>query len=197
MHSIIPDPYKLILASGSPRRKFLLETAGIEFEIRKREIDESYPSELEIDEIAEFLAVKKSNAQEHLIGENELLLTADTIVAFDGREYGKPVSREDSIEMLHLLGGQTHEVFSGVCLCDSENRDSFTCRSVVKFADISKEEAAWYFDNYKPDDKAGSYGIQDWVGFCKVEWINGSYTNILGLPLAQTLKRIGLFFENK
>ncbi len=188
--------YKLILASGSPRRQNMLKTAGLDFEIRKKEIDESYPEDLHIDEIAEYLAVKKSKAQIEMMNKNDLLLTADTIVAFKGEEYGKPESKAHCIEMLRKFSGTHHDVYTGVCFRTNKDQDSFTVKSTVKFANISEEEAAWYFDQYDPSDKAGSYGIQDWIGVCKVEWINGSYTNILGLPLAQTLKRLELFLEN-
>lgn len=173
----------------------MLELAGLDYTIRKKEIDESYPDDLHIDEIAEYLAIKKANAQSEILNDNEILLTADTIVALDGKEYGKPTSRDDSIRMLGLLSNRDHEVYTGVCLSTKHQQKSFTCRSVVKFSEITEEEAAWYFDNYDPSDKAGSYGIQDWVGKCKVEWINGSYTNILGLPVAQTLAHLRKFLE--
>lgn len=188
--------YKLILASGSPRRKFLLETAGLDFEIKKNEVDESYPEGLEIDKIAEYLARKKASGNKSLLQKDELLLTADTMVAFMGKEYGKPENKEHSIQMLCALGGQIHTVFTGVCISDGERLESFSVKSRVKFDKIDESEASWYYDNFKPMDKAGSYGIQDWIGYCKVEWIEGSYTNILGLPLTQTLKALKSFIES-
>lgn len=186
--------YKIILASDSPRRKELLKQAGLSFEVRKKEVDEQYPDSLKIQEIAEYLANKKADAQCHDLKEDELLLTADTIVAFEGKEFGKPSSRRHSIEMLTTLANNTHDVYTGVCLQSQLKRHSFTVKSTVKFDPISEEEAAWYYDNFDPSDKAGSYGIQDWIGYCKVEWIEGSYTNILGLPLSQTLQAITLNF---
>lgn len=189
--------YKLILASGSPRRKDMFEKAGLDFELRKNDVEEIYPEDLALQDIAEYLANLKADALRNKLADNEILITADTIVAFQGKEYGKPKDRSDSIRMLELLSDKTHEVYTGVCICDKQNKMSFSCRSVVKFAEISKEEAAWYFDNYDPSDKAGSYGIQDWVGITKVESIEGSYTNILGLPVAQTLSALKSFLENK
>jgi septum formation protein len=189
--------FKIILASGSPRRKEILELAGIKFELRKNNAEESYPNDLELKDIAEYLARLKADHLQSTLAENELMITADTIVAFDGKEYGKPKDREDSIRMLLLLSNNTHEVYSGVCICDKHKKLSFTCKSIVKLAKISRDEAAWYFDNYDPSDKAGSYGIQDWIGITKVEWIKGSYNNILGLPVAQTLEHLNAFIKNK
>jgi len=186
---------KLVLASGSPRRKDLLTTAGLQFIVRKKDIDESYPDTLTVDKISEYLAVKKAEVQTELMSEDEILITADTVVAFQNKEYGKPVSRKDSIHMLCMLSNQEHFVYTGVCLKSTSNQKSFTCESSVKFGSISVEEAGWYFDNYDPSDKAGSYGIQDWLGRCKVEWIKGSYTNILGLPLSQTLEALQSFIH--
>jgi len=187
--------YKLVLASGSPRRKDLLTSAGLQFIVRKKDIDENYPLSLSIDKIAEYLALKKAEVQAELMSEDEILITADTIVAFQNKEYGKPVSRDDSIRMLSLLSNQEHHVYTGVCLKSNSNQISFTCESTVKFGSISHQEAGWYYDNYDPSDKAGSYGIQDWLGRCKVEWIKGSYTNILGLPLSQTLEALRSFIH--
>jgi len=188
--------FKLILASGSPRRKALLAKAGLDFEVRKKEIDESYPTDMPIDEIAEYLAVKKANAQAEEQTEDEILLTADTIVSFDGKEFGKPSSRADSIQTLLLLSGKSHDVYTGVSLRTQKHSISFTCKSVVHFAEITEEEAGAYYDSCDPSDKAGSYGIQDWIGVSKVEWINGSYTNILGLPMAQTLTALRQLVES-
>lgn len=189
--------YTLILCTGSPRRHDLFRIAGIPFEVRTKEVAEDYPESLAVDEIAVYLAEKKADAYVSGIADREIILTADTIVAFEGREYGKPASREDSIRTLLELSGKTHEVYTGVCISSLNNRKRLSCRSVVKFADITREEASWYYDNYNPSDKAGSYGIQDWIGNCKVEWINGSYTNILGLPFAQTLNCLAGFVKDK
>ncbi len=191
------EEYDILLASGSPRRKELLKLAGLNFTVVKNDVEESYPKDLSVNKVAEFLAVKKSLAFKLDNDKNEILITADTIVELEGKEYGKPESKEDCIEMLMKLSNKVHNVFTGVCLRSVNYKNSFTCQSIVKFSTIDKKEAEWYFDTNNPMDKAGSYGIQDWIGMCKVESINGSYTNILGLPLAQTLEQLNLFIKNK
>jgi len=177
--------YKLILGSQSPRRKELLEKAGLVFEQRVIETDESYPEDLEIDKIAEHIAIQKAKAHSATRKNDEMLLTADTIVVMNDRVYGKPKSPQEAIETILLLQNKVHLVYSGVCLMTTNSMKSFTELSKVKFGVISREEAESYVDKFSPLDKAGSYGIQDWIGFTRIEWIQGSYTNILGLPLSQ------------
>jgi len=178
--------YKLILGSNSPRRSELLTKAGFDYEKRVIETDESYPPKLALDQIAEYIAIAKAEAHKGSLEDDELLLTADTIVVCDGKVYGKPKSEKEAIETILLLQNKVHLVYSGVCLMNKEGVKSFTELSEVKFGIISDEEAKKYVADFKPLDKAGSYGIQDWIGFARIEWIKGSYTNILGLPLAQT-----------
>lgn len=177
--------YNIVLGSQSPRRSQLLKSLDIDFEIRVIETDESYPTDLPTHEVAGYIATQKANAHKDTIGENELLITADTVVAYDDVIYGKPVSKEDAVNTLLLLSGNTHTVYTGVCLLLNDTTQVFTTKSDVKFATISETEANTYYDKYRPDDKAGSYGIQDWLGMAKVEWIAGSYNNIVGLPTAE------------
>lgn len=188
--------HRLILASGSPRRSELLNKAQIPFSVRVKEVEENFPSSLHYSHVAEYLAEKKAVAQKDLLENDEFILAADTIVVFEDKIYGKPNSREDAIQTLLKLSGQIHQVFTGVCLLGSQTKHSFTEESLVKFGHISENEVEFYFDTFNPSDKAGSYGIQDWIGWTKIEWIKGSYSNILGMPLAQTYAAIQSFVEN-
>ncbi|NNE26097.1 MAG: septum formation protein Maf [Saprospiraceae bacterium] len=186
---------ELILSSHSPRRKALLEKLRIPFTVNAIEIDETIPDEVHYASGAEYLAVKKAKA--HGILDNEtIILAADTIVVYNDVIYGKPTSREDAINTLTSLSDKKHSVYTGVCIYSAEKQISFTEQSEVKFAPISDEEAGYYFDLDNPIDKAGSYGIQDWIGFVKVEYIVGSFTNILGLPLAQTQQALLSFLQD-
>ncbi len=186
-------PYKLILGSQSPRRSELLTKAGLSYEKRVIETDESYPQALAIDMIAEHIAEAKAAAHVGNIGQDELILTADTIVVLDGKVYGKPTSVQEAVETIYLLAEKIHLVYTGVCLLSHNNKLSFSELSEVKFGSISKMEAEAYVEKFHPMDKAGSYGIQDWIGFTRIEWIRGSYTNILGLPLAQVYDALKTF----
>ncbi len=182
--------YKLILGSKSPRRSELLTKAGFRYEQRVIETDESFPPKLELNLVAEHIAVAKANAHEGQISKGELLVTADTIVVYNNKVYGKPISADAAVQTLLLLSDQVHIVYSGVCLRSIDKSLSFTEKSEVKFGKITEQEAITYVSDFNPLDKAGSYGIQDWIGFARIEWIHGSYTNILGLPLAQTYDAI-------
>ncbi len=185
--------YKLILGSGSPRRSELLTKAGFEFEKRAIDIDESFPTDLPIPKIAEHIAINKSNAHRELLKEDELVITADTIVVYDGQVYGKPIDQKEAIETILRLSDKVHDVYSGVSFLSLAKEHFFTEKSEVKFGLVTQEEAERYVKDASPLDKAGSYGIQDWIGFTRIEWIKGSYTNILGLPLAQTYDAIKNF----
>jgi len=178
-------PYKLILGSQSPRRSELLIKAGLDFEKRVIETDESYPADLAIEKIAEHIAIAKADAHKPSIARDELVLTADTIVVLDGKVYGKPKDSTEAVDTICLLSEKVHLVYTGVCMMSRDKQQSFSEMSEVKFGSISKAEAEAYVEQFEPMDKAGAYGIQDWVGFARIEWIKGSYTNILGLPLAQ------------
>jgi len=184
---------KIILSSGSPRRQELLKEAGIKYQLRVIETDETFPADLKVEQVAEFIAKAKADAHNNMISPDEIVITADTVVAMDGKIYGKPTSKEDAINMLCTFSDKTHQVFTGVCIKSSTKSTSFTCKSDVTFAPISNEEAEFYFDLDNPMDKAGSYGIQDWIGRTKVVNIQGSYTNIMGLPVPQLISELKSF----
>lgn len=182
-----------ILSSGSPRRQELLKEAGIDFTLRVIETDESFPDDIDVSKVAEHIAIKKAEAHQSIVKENEIVITADTVVCMDDKVYGKPTSKENAIEMLVGFSNKTHQVYTGVCLFSKEKKESFTCKSEVTFDVITHDDAAYYFDRDNPLDKAGAYGIQDWIGRCKVLKIEGSYTNIIGLPVPQTVRRLKRF----
>jgi septum formation protein len=185
--------HKIILASKSPRRSQLLSEAGFSFEIKTKEIEEIYPEDLPIREVAEYLAKLKANAAKDLIQEDELLLTADTIVLQDDVIYGKPKDRDDAIHILKKLSGNMHEVITGVCLLSKEKKSSFSVVSKVYFEVISDEEIEYYIDKYQPYDKAGAYAIQEWIGHCKISKIEGTYSNIMGLPMEVVYRMLSEF----
>ncbi|MBQ4056827.1 MAG: septum formation protein Maf [Bacteroidaceae bacterium] len=176
--------YKVILASNSPRRKELLSGLGIQYEVKVLpDIDESYPEGMDGMEIPRYVACKKAEAYRSVMQPDELLITADTIVWLDGKVMGKPADENEASLMLHALSGHTHQVITGVCLtCDGFQR-SFSTLTDVSFATITDEEIEYYIRTYHPMDKAGSYGIQEWIGFIGVERISGSYFNVMGLPI--------------
>lgn len=178
--------YIVVLASKSPRRKELLEMLDIPFEIRVKDgIDESYPAELPVIDVPEFLSRLKGKAYAEDIHENEMVITADTVVILDGKIYGKPHSVEEAVDMLMELQGRTHTVASGVCVATKEKIVSFTVITEVTFAPLTREEASWYVEKYRPLDKAGAYGIQEWIGCAAVARIDGSFYNVMGLPVHQ------------
>lgn len=175
---------KIILASGSPRRKYLLKKIGIDFEvIQDTVINETYPGSLSGKEIPVFLANKKSEAQESLLADEVLLITADTIVWCDKKVMNKPAGRDDAIESLLALSGRSHEVISGVCLRSREKTVSFSSVTSVTFRKLKESEIIYYVDTCRPYDKAGAYGIQEWIGYIGIESITGSYFNVMGLPV--------------
>lgn len=178
--------YNIVLASKSPRRKELLGMLDVPFEIRVKEgIDESYPAGLPAVDVAEFLSRLKGKAYAEDIKDNEMVITADTIVMLDGKIYGKPHSEEEAVDMLIELQGRTHTVASGVCVATKEKIVSFTTTTDVTFAPLTRKEAAWYVEKYRPLDKAGAYGIQEWIGCAAVARIDGSFYNVMGLPVHQ------------
>lgn len=183
--------YRIILASNSPRRKELLAMLDVPFEIHtKRGIDESYPATLPAAEVAEYLSRLKGEAYAADIIDNELIITADTIVILDNRIFGKPADSEDAVEMLMQLQGKTHTVATGVTVATKDRIKSFTTFTGVTFAGLSREEAEWYVEKYKPLDKAGAYGIQEWIGCAAVAGIDGSFYNVMGLPVHQLYKTL-------
>ncbi len=173
---------KLILGSGSPRRKELLAGLGFDFEVRTKDTDEHYPETLALADVPEYLAELKAKALFADLSEEEIVLCADTVVILKGRILGKPTSREEAIEMLTELSGETHEVITGVFIGNSSSGTRFSDRTEVTFSKLTQSEIANYIDNYKPYDKAGSYGVQEWIGYVAVEKMNGSYTTVMGLP---------------
>lgn len=185
---------KIILGSKSPRRKQLLEDAGFDVTVISIDVPEDYPDTLKEDEIAEYLAIKKSEPLKENIQENELLITADSIVVLDGIVYGKPDDKNHATQILKTLSGKLHKVYTGVCICSSSKKISFTELSEIKFHDLTDDEIEYYLEKHQPYDKAGAYGIQDWIGLCKVEYIKGTFSNIMGLPVAKVYEQIDLEF---
>ncbi|MBE6287822.1 MAG: septum formation protein Maf [Mediterranea massiliensis] len=176
--------YHVILASNSPRRKELLSGLGVSYEVRTlSDIDESYPETLKGADIPLFISMQKANAYKKMLQPNELMITADTIVWLEDRVLGKPQDREEAIQMLHALSGQIHQVFTGVCLTTTTFQKNFAAATEVRFANLTDEEIVYYVDTYLPMDKAGAYGVQEWIGFVGVENISGSYFNVMGLPV--------------
>jgi septum formation protein len=178
------NKYKVILASNSPRRKELLSGLGIRYEVKTLpDIDESFSEGLSDVETAAYIARAKAEAYRGAMQADELIITADTIVWLDGEVMGKPCDEEDARRMLRALSGKTHQVITGVCLTTYDCQKAFATVTDVTFATLSEEEIAYYVERYRPMDKAGSYGIQEWIGFVGVESISGSYFNVMGLPI--------------
>lgn len=175
---------KLLLASNSPRRRELLAGLDIPMEVVKlKDIDETHPAGLAGGDIPLHIARLKMSAYDLPLAEGEVLVTADTIVWCDGEEMGKPKDRADALRMLRRLSGRTHQVYTGVCLRSADKTSSFVCGTDVTFAALTEEQLEYYVDQYKPYDKAGAYGIQEWIGYVGVENLNGSYFNVMGLPV--------------
>lgn len=173
--------YKIVLASGSPRRQQFFKDFGLDFEIRLREIDEVYPDHLEGAEITDYLAELKGKAFEDL-SDNEILITSDTIVWHKNQALGKPKDAEDAFEMLKNLSDSTHQVITSISFKTNDEISTIHDYTEVTFSALSDEMISYYISNFKPFDKAGSYGIQDWIGLVGVKSITGSYTNVMGLP---------------
>ena len=185
------EKYKVILASGSPRRRELMAGLGVNYEVRiLPDVDESYPDTLQGEEIPLYIAKEKADAYIPMMLPDELIITADTIVWLDGKVLGKPRDREDALQMLRTMSGRTHEVFTGVCITTTDWQRSFTAQTEVRFATLSEDEIIYYVDNFKPMDKAGAYGVQEWIGFIGVENISGSYYNIMGLPVQRLYREL-------
>jgi len=191
MISEILKNYSIILASKSPRRQYLLKELGIDFEIMiNPETDESYPPKLAKEEIPVYLADMKARQAMIVIPDKTLLITADTIVWLNGKVINKPAGFTEAIKMLEELSGEVHEVLTGVCLSTSQKRHSFYTSTLVYFARLSNEEIRYYVEQYKPFDKAGAYGIQEWIGYSGIERIEGSYFNVMGLPIQELYREM-------
>lgn len=176
--------YRIVLASNSPRRKELLSGLGIDFEVRVLDgIDESYPSSLAAAETAEYIARKKAAAFQKTMAADELIITADTVVIVDNEVLGKPADAAEAREMLQKLSNRTHQVVTGVCLTTQEQAVHFSVVTDVTFKKLTDSETAYYISNYKPFDKAGAYGIQEWIGYIGCTGLHGSYYNVMGLPV--------------
>ena len=176
--------FNIVLASNSPRRKELMSGLGVDYVVKTLpDVDESYPDTLQGEEIPAYISREKAEAYQSMIEPDELLITADTIVWMNGEVLGKPKDREDAIRILRKLSGASHQVITGVCLTTKGWQNSFTVTTDVTFAVLSEEEIVYYVDKYSPMDKAGAYGVQEWIGFIGVESISGSYYNVMGLPV--------------
>lgn len=185
----------IILASGSPRRQQFFKEMDLHYTIRLKEIEEIYPEYLQAEEITNFLAELKANAFENELKENDVLVTSDTIVWLNGKALGKPKDYDDAFQMLQQLANQTHEVITSVCLKSMDKTEVFHCVTKVTFANLSDEAIRYYLDNYQPFDKAGSYGIQDWIGLIGISKIEGSYTNVVGLPTEMLFQKLMNYAE--
>ena len=186
--------YKIILASNSPRRKELLGGLGIVYEVKTMpDIDESYPEGLSCEEIPMYIARAKADAYLPMINNNELIITADTIVWLNGLVMGKPKNETEACDMLRRLSGPTHQVVTGVCITTRNKQKCFATVTDVTFANLSEEEINHYVTQYKPMDKAGAYGIQEWIGFVGVQSISGSYFNVVGLPIQRLYSELKEF----
>jgi len=189
------NKYRIILASRSPRRQQLLHEMGIRFNTVIREYEESYPDNLKGEEIATYLSELKAKDFRNEISVNEIVITADTIVWCNNEVLGKPSDAEDAKRMIRKLSGNTHEVITGVTLLSDSKEKTFSDTTKVTFDKLSEEEISYYIDNFKPYDKAGAYGIQEWIGVAACSRIEGSYFNVVGLPVQKLYKELKEFIR--
>lgn len=186
--------YEILLASNSPRRRELLAGLDIEYRVTALpEVDESYPATLSGEEIPLYISQEKAAAYRNQMKENTLLITADTIVWLDGRVYGKPHDLDDAKAMLRALSGKTHTVITGVTLTSMQKQISFAVSTEVDFASLANDEIDYYVDRYRPLDKAGAYGVQEWIGYIGVTGLHGSYYNVMGLPIQRLYTELKKF----
>lgn len=183
--------YQITLASNSPRRKELLSGLNLDYKVKiLPDIDETYPDTLKGEDIPLYIARKKAEAYKSIMSKNELIITADTIVYTDGEVLGKPKNEADARRMLHALSGRSHQVITGVCITTSGFQRSFASVTEVTFDTLTDEEIDFYISTYNPMDKAGAYGIQEWIGFIGVSKLNGSYFNVMGLPVQRLYREL-------
>lgn len=182
LNTILKD-YKIILASGSPRRQQFFKDLDLDFEIRLKEIEEVYPPNLREEDITDYLAVLKSDAFEGELKDREILITSDTLVWHENKALGKPKDDKDAFAMLKSLSNKTHKVITSVCFKTNDKVEVISDTTQVTFKDLSDAQIQYYLEKYQPYDKAGSYGIQEWIGFVGVSKIDGSYANVMGLPV--------------
>ena len=195
LHDKLADR-ELILASASPRRRQLMEEAGMRFRLAaKFECDESYPVTLPAADVASYLSALKSDAYPEELAESEILVTADTTVVVGDEVLGKPANRDEACQMLRSMSGRRHKVYTGVTLRSREKKHTFAVETLVYFREMSEAEIAYYVDNYRPYDKAGAYGIQEWIGYVAIERIEGSFFNVMGLPVQRLYTELMAFVD--
>lgn len=195
LHNKLRD-YVVVLASASPRRRELLAATGIDFRLApKFDCDESYPTTLPAEDVAPYLSALKSHAYPHSLAHNELLITADTVVILGNHVLGKPKDEEEARATLRRLSGNDHYVITGVTLRMQGSERTFSSRSRVRFATLTEEQIDYYVDNYRPMDKAGAYGIQEWIGYVGIEELEGSFYNVMGLPVQRLCRELEAFIE--
>lgn len=186
--------YHIILASNSPRRRELLGGLGFEFEVKVLpNIQEDYPAELPASQIAQYIASEKADAYRSMMKDDDLLITADTVVIVDDEVLGKPADAADARHMLNKLSGRKHQVITGVCLVTLQERRCFSVSTDVSFKALQDEEINYYIEHYRPFDKAGAYGIQEWIGYVGVTGLEGSYFNVMGLPVQRIYSELQTF----
>lgn len=185
MYPVRLDKFHIILGSKSPRRQYLLRELGIQFVIETKDVDESFPEHLQGEEIPLYLCHKKADAFDGKLKEDTILITADTIVWINGHVLNKPADAEEARTMLRELSGNRHEVYTGVCLKSIKKVVTFSVKTAVYFKELSEGEIEFYVSTYKPFDKAGAYGAQEWIGYIAMERIEGSYFNVMGLPVKE------------
>lgn len=185
------DRYSVVLASNSPRRKQLLEQLGLNFTTRViKDIDESYPEDMCADEIAAYISAKKAKAYRETMSDSELIITADTVVVCGDKVLGKPADADDACAMLKILSGRTHKVITGVTIATKDTINTFDSVTEVDFDALTDDEIGYYVNTYKPMDKAGAYGIQEWIGCAGVKGMRGSFYNVMGLPVQKLYKEL-------
>ncbi len=188
--------YSIILATGSPRRHDLLKRAGFDFSVYSDlNADESYPEDIKEELIAAYIAERKSDAYPEILTEGQILITADTIVCMENRILQKPMDRSDAIQILERLSGNVHTVYTGVCLRSTGKKRSFISATQVSFDILAEDEILYYIDHFKPYDKAGAYGIQEWIGYVGVKEIHGSYFNVMGMPVHRLYRELEQFTQ--
>ena len=191
---MIKDNYHIILASNSPRRRELLSGLDLDFEVKVLpDIEENYPETLATQDIPVYIATEKAAAYKDLMSEHNLIITADTVVVLGDKVLGKPESLDDAKRMLHALSGHTHQVITGVCLMTRTRQRSFSVTTDVTFKQLTEAEIDYYVEKYRPLDKAGAYGIQEWIGYIGVTGLNGSYFNVMGLPVQRIYNELNDF----
>lgn len=184
---------KIILSSNSPRRKELLAGLGVDFEVRVlKGVDERYPDDIPLNEVPLYIAIEKASA--YTVAKDELVVTADTVVIVDNEILGKPKDRAEAYGMLRKISGKTHQVVTGVCLTTIDDQRSFTVTTDVEFKELSDNEIYYYIDKYRPFDKTGAYGIQEWIGYVGVLSLKGSYYNVMGLPVQRIYEEFTSYF---